>query len=298
LEKPFALIIEDERDVAALLRHVMDMVGYRTEVTLNGGAGMERLSNSRPDLVLLDLNLPGVSGTKILEMIRKDQRLRLTKVIVITAHAQIAEGLSVEPDLILQKPLSIEHFSVLMQRFHEKMKYQKTVPLKDEPWDRVTGLYNQSFFKNRLHFALMQSKEHAQYLFAVISLTLDQDDSVKNRVDIKRWISILQETANILKGVARSTDTIARFHQDQFYVLIENIANNDIPEQIASRIYDRLNEHLENLGSEMRFPVQLGIILCDRKYENIEQILQDVNTAKSLANSQGGICYKDFGELS
>jgi DNA-binding response OmpR family regulator len=71
MDKPTALIIEDERDIAALFRHVMDMVGFQTEIVFHGQAAIERLSNSQPDIVLLDLNLPEVSGSRILEIIRK-----------------------------------------------------------------------------------------------------------------------------------------------------------------------------------------------------------------------------------
>ena len=43
MDKPFVLIIEDERDIAALFRHVMDLAGYRTEIVTNGTAAIERL---------------------------------------------------------------------------------------------------------------------------------------------------------------------------------------------------------------------------------------------------------------
>ena len=47
MSKPFVLIVEDDRDIAALFRHVVDMVGYRTETALNGQIAIERLSNSK-----------------------------------------------------------------------------------------------------------------------------------------------------------------------------------------------------------------------------------------------------------
>ena len=59
MEKPFVLIIEDDRDIAALFRHVMDLAGYRTDIAANGTLALERLSISLPDVVLLDLTLPG-----------------------------------------------------------------------------------------------------------------------------------------------------------------------------------------------------------------------------------------------
>ena len=64
MEKPFVLIIEDDRDIAALFRHVMDLAGYRTDIAANGTLALERLSLSQPDVVLLDLTLPGYAGDR------------------------------------------------------------------------------------------------------------------------------------------------------------------------------------------------------------------------------------------
>jgi two-component system, OmpR family, alkaline phosphatase synthesis response regulator PhoP len=287
IDKPLALIVEDEHDVAALFRHVIDMAGYRSEIAFHGQVAVERLSNSQPELVILDLDLPGVSGNDILKLIRKDERLSHTKVIVVTAHAHLANSLAAEPDITLFKPFSIEQFSDFIERFHLKIKYQTTIPLKDEPWDRVTGLYNQSFFINRLDFSLRQSKEIEQSSFAVIAISLDRDNEIKNQFNIKRWISILRETAKSLKTSVGPTDTLARFDQDTFYILIENLSEKTIPGMIATRIHKRLNKDLANLGNKVRFPIRIGVLLCDNRYENIAEILADAKQAQALPNARG-----------
>ncbi len=64
--KPIALIVEDDQDLATLFRHVLDVAGYQTESILDGKEAMERLEEFPPHLVLLDLQLPGMSGVEIL----------------------------------------------------------------------------------------------------------------------------------------------------------------------------------------------------------------------------------------
>ena len=197
MDKPFALIIEDERDVAALFRHVIDLSGYRTEVALHGQVAVERLSNSQPDIVILDLNLPGVSGIEILEMIHKDERFRHTRVIVITAHAHIAAGLPIQPDLVLLKPISIEQLTTLIDQFNLSEGSQKVIPMQEKPLDIYTGLYNQPFFMNRLESALKQAREIDQYLFAVFLFTVDPKNKIKVQVDTRYWENTLREIAEI-----------------------------------------------------------------------------------------------------
>ncbi len=282
MAKPFVLIIEDERDIAALFRHVVDMLGYRTEIALTGEIAMERLAHSQPDIVVLDLNLPGVSGTEILKNIREDKRLDQTKIIVATAHAYIADSLPVEPDLILLKPVSIAQLSVFIRRLG--------LPEIDEelnPWDKNTGLYNQAFFMKRLESSLRQAKESDQYLFAVLSFKLSKIYDIRRSSDTKTWEGALGDIVEGTKRTLRPTDTIASIDQDNFYILIENIPSQNIPMMVATRIEEMLDESLSAIGEKAQKPAGVGITICDRRCESVEEILAEVERAQALANTPG-----------
>ena len=163
--KPFALIIEDDRDIVALFRHVLDLAGYQTEIVLHGKVAVEHLAISTPDIVLLDLNLPGVSGIEILAMMNADERLKRIPVVVITAHAYLIETLTVKPQLVLIKPVNIEQMTNLILQICPTGKTMESLP-----WDVVTGVYNRSFFMARLQYALERAKQIPQNKFAVLYL--------------------------------------------------------------------------------------------------------------------------------
>jgi CheY-like chemotaxis protein len=167
MDKPFALIVEDDRDIAALFRHVLDIAGYRTEIVMHGRDTIERLNSTRPDIVLLDLNLPGIPGAKILERMRADERLKDIPVVVITAHSHIADSLPVEPDLVLLKPVNLSQLSNLVQRL-------RTTPasLQMTPWDTTTHLYNRGFFDVRLSYSLERAKQIRTNRFGVMFIDL------------------------------------------------------------------------------------------------------------------------------
>jgi diguanylate cyclase (GGDEF)-like protein len=294
MEKPFVLIIEDERDVAALFRHALDLAGYRTEIASHGKVAVERLSKSQPDIVLLDLKLPGVSGAEILQMMSSDERLKGIPVVVITAYSLIADNLSIEPDLVLLKPISLDQLTDLLKRLRLKEETLKTTPWDKTPWDRITGLYNRSFFMNRLDYALKTSKNIGQNLFAVLLMDLDQYKGIKNQFGKERSGYILRETAKSLKTIVRPTDTIARFKEDHFFILIENVPDRDIPIMIATRIQERLRKHLAEIEKRVQILPRIGIILCDNRYNHIDEILRDVKIAHSLAKADGEGGYKIF----
>jgi CheY-like chemotaxis protein len=117
LQKPFALVVEDHPDNALLFAEALNSAGYETEIAREGQRALDRLAQVAPALVLLDLELPRVSGAQILRHIRSDKRLAQVKVILTTASDHLAGPLAQECDLVLLKPISFSQLSELAARF-------------------------------------------------------------------------------------------------------------------------------------------------------------------------------------
>jgi DNA-binding response OmpR family regulator len=117
-QKPLALIIEDDRKLAAIFAQAINMAGFESETIYQGQAALARLAESSPQLVLLDLHLPGSSGQEILEYIRLEPHLTKTKVIIGTADPLLAENFQGDADLILIKPISFTQLRDLASRLH------------------------------------------------------------------------------------------------------------------------------------------------------------------------------------
>lgn len=277
MEKPFALIVEDDRDIAALFRHVLDIAGYHTEIEMHGKEALKHLDSVRPDIVLLDLHLPGVSGVQILERMRADERLQSVPVVVITAYARDADSLPVEPDLILLKPVNLDQLSNLVQRL-------RTTPgsMREPPWDEPTHLYNRSFFTVRLTYSLQRAKQIGYNRFGVLFAELDSIAPLQELFDESRLNEFLRETATRLKANLRPTDTISRFSEGLFLILLEDIFNEDIPDRIARRVGNELENYLwqKHIGSALQ--ISVGVVLCSAAYESAEEILADVDLARKL----------------
>jgi diguanylate cyclase len=287
MEKPFALIVEDDRRNAALFRHVIDLLGFQSEAIFHGQVALERLAHTQPDLVLLDLNLPGVPGNQILDFIRNSERLGPTKVVVISGQAHVIDGLSAQPDLVLLKPVSVDQLTGLINRITLSEQSPKAIPIREKPLDSSTSLYNQSFFKNRLESVLKQSREIDRYLFAVFLFKLEPGGNTMDHRDRKSWEATLREVAGTLRSILRPTDTIARFDPDTFYILIENIPGGEVAVRIADRIQEILHRKIADIESKIRIPIRVGILLGGHGYRKVDVILSDAKYALALAVAQG-----------
>ncbi|PWB71395.1 MAG: hypothetical protein C3F07_14185 [Anaerolineales bacterium] len=280
MERPFALIVEDDRDIVALFRHVLDLAGYQTEIVLHGKAAVEYLATTTPDIVLLDLNLPGVSGGEILRMMRADERLKSVPVVVITAHVNLVETLTEKPQLVLIKPVNIEQMTNLIQRICPAEKAVESLP-----WDLLTGVYSRSFFMARLNYALERAKQLPQNKFAVLYLDLGQSVKLEFLFGSEYNKRVLKDAAGLLKTILRPTDTIARIGEGVFAILIEDISNPDAPIMIASRIQGKIRKYLARKENELQVRANVGVALCGGEYDTIDDILRAADDALSLAKS-------------
>jgi CheY-like chemotaxis protein len=117
MKKRWSLIIEDDAELGTAFAEVLDMSGLRTELVRDGRLALQTLADSEPDLVLLDLHLPVVSGPEVLNYIRNDERLKSTRVVLISADVVRAEHLKEQVDLVLVKPVGFAEIFNLANRF-------------------------------------------------------------------------------------------------------------------------------------------------------------------------------------
>lgn len=112
-----ALIIEDDPAQQDIFMQAVKMAGFTVETIGDGAEALARLKDVEPQLVILDLHLPKVSGDEILAAIRADERLASVPVILATADPILAESLSDTSDLVLLKPISFTQLRDLASRF-------------------------------------------------------------------------------------------------------------------------------------------------------------------------------------
>jgi DNA-binding response OmpR family regulator len=102
------LIIEDNSELAAGIRHNLEIEGYTVDIALDGLSGLEQVRAQSPDLVILDLMLPGLHGFDVLDAIRKESRR--TQVLILSARgeeADVVRGFRLDADQYVTKPFRL-----------------------------------------------------------------------------------------------------------------------------------------------------------------------------------------------
>jgi CheY-like chemotaxis protein len=114
---PYALVVDDDHAVAELFKKALQDAGYQTDILENGHKAQARLVFTTPDLILLDLHLPSLSGDVILRQIRGQQRLGRTHVLVTTGDRNAVDRYSGQADQVLVKPIGYEQVRQLGEKF-------------------------------------------------------------------------------------------------------------------------------------------------------------------------------------
>jgi DNA-binding response OmpR family regulator len=119
--KPLAFVVEDDpalNDIGCLTLAPY----FRVQSFLRGDLALEGLEKNIPDLVILDINIPNVSGGEILKKLRESERFSNTKVILTTADNVQAAMLDAEADIVLLKPVSTNQLRSLAVRISDTIE--------------------------------------------------------------------------------------------------------------------------------------------------------------------------------
>ncbi len=113
------LVIEDEDNIAIALDYLMTREGYRLERLATGAGAVDLIRERQPDLVLLDVMLPEVSGYEICQKVRQDAALAGVKILMMTARGSAMErrkGLAMGADGFISKPFELKELRAEVRR--------------------------------------------------------------------------------------------------------------------------------------------------------------------------------------
>ncbi len=128
MPKEHILVVEDEEDILELVRYNLMKEGYRVTGMLSGEEGIKAARSQPPDLIVLDLMLPGIDGLTVCRELKQDAKTRDLPIIILTAkgeEADIVAGLELGADDYVTKPFSPR---VLLARLRAVLRRRQTEP--------------------------------------------------------------------------------------------------------------------------------------------------------------------------
>jgi diguanylate cyclase (GGDEF)-like protein len=225
LKPPHILIVDDQESVAQFYATVLTQTGMKTTVEIDPSHVLNVMKANTPDLLLLDLNMPNVSGTELAAIIRQQEKHQSIPIIFLSAEANPDKKtslLEVGSDDLLSKGMQPEE---LVRQVKSRVERARTLTAMMYH-DSLTGLLNHAQIQIAAERVFQHSKRtHAHFCVAMVDI--DKFKSVNDTYGHLTGDRVLKALSQLLEQRLRSTDYIGRFGGEEFMLVLPDVSIND-----------------------------------------------------------------------
>ncbi len=260
-EKPIILVVDDEpvaiKMVSLQLRDL-----YQVVPASNGEEALAAIEQQPPDLVILDVVMPGLDGFEVCRRLKYERQTQFIPIIMVTALSDVehrVKGIEAGADDFINKPFnqlellarirSLLRIKQLNQQLEAKIAELESTKQELEQLaitDELTGLYNYRYFKNQLQTELAYAKRTKSNL-SVAVIDIDHFKNYNDRNGHLQGNRILVVIADLLKKHSRNTDVAARFGGEELALVLANC---------DSAAADTVARKLKKIVEDYRFDFQ------------------------------------------
>jgi diguanylate cyclase (GGDEF)-like protein len=230
------LSVEDDPSQAEFLRAVLTSGGYKVRVTSHPSALEADLASFRPDLILMDIRLPGVDGYALSRLIRQDERYAALPIVFLSTEGEVgAQIRSVRAggDEHLVKPVDPALLLSTVAARIERARFLKSLLNRDG----LTRLLTHTAFLERARGAVARKRRDPGRRMAWVMVDLDSFKAVNDIYGHPAGDRVIVALSSLLRRRVRQSDTVGRYGGEEFALLLEDL---DPPD--AVRLLDRLRE--------------------------------------------------------
>lgn len=288
ISKGKVLIIDDAPDTVEIIKKLLVFEGYEVLTTSTGEEGVKKVEQEKPEIVLLDITLPGIDGNEALRRIRKVDSI--VSVIMLTAFATVDNAISALKEGasdFIKKPFENEHLIHLVnqclvkyQTLKEKGRLEEEVQ-RLSITDDLTGLYNYRHFYKTLELEIARLKRQR----TALSLLMFDMDNFKRYNDLYGHLEgdkVLKKVGEVVDRLIRShVDSGYRYGGDEFAVLLVGATLDQ-----AMPIAERLRISIEQAGFR-DISVSIGVTEFYPDY-NLREFVRLADDSLYAAKHSGG----------
>ena len=272
------LIVDDNPANLRLLSDILREQGYQARRAISGSLALKSLEATIFDLILMDINLPGMNGYEICEKIKQNSKTKHIPVIFISAYDEpldkvkafkvggtdyITKPLNNEEVIArienqikiirLQREISMQNIKLKQQYLERTEQLQKTEQslqksqkelLNKSLRDNVTGLDNRVVFMGKLRKACRKLVIHQDYNFYILVIECKYLAVYNHLMNFEIKDRVLSEAAKILRASLPEDITLARLNDNNFVILLSQINNLNSAINIAKNLYNKFQKPL------------------------------------------------------
>jgi diguanylate cyclase (GGDEF)-like protein len=299
------MMVEDDPLIVELIRRSLARSGYQRFVyTTDAPEAIALMQRQRPDVVLLDVHMPRMSGIEILKRMRADAQLLHTPAIVLSGaedtHTKL-KALEIGATDFLRKPVDPIELALRLRNTLTVKAHQDFLAF----FDRTTGLVNRQRFLGELERALIDADAPGR-MGALLQLDLDRFRQINEVLGPATGDAVLREAGRRIRGVlqeyggrCRQRDErpfAARFGGDEFSVLLPQVAGIESPTHVASELLRALAAPLAVGDKPLHVTASVGLALFPADGLSGDELVRNAGAALKDAKNAGRNAFRFYSK--
>ena len=301
------MMVDDEETTLDVLEMFLEEEGYRKFVpTTESTSAVDRMTRERPDVVLLDLIMPGVGGLEILGAVRARDDLRHTPIIILTSATDSEtklKALELGATDFLAKPVDPSELALRLRNTLAAKAYQDRLVY----YDGLTGLPNRRLFNERMDHELARARKDGKEC-AVLHIGLDRFKQINDSLGREVGDQMLTLCAERLEGCVRTAgfagkvsddrrnSPLSRIGGDEFALCLWGVGSLGRAARAARRLLAEMSEAFEVGYRDLFLTASIGIAQFPEDGEDVETLLRKADMAMSHAKQSGRNTYQFYRE--
>jgi diguanylate cyclase len=307
------LIVDDDSDALMLMSATLEADGFLVSTASDGADALRRFRADAGDLVMLDVDMPGMTGYDVCAALRREAG-ELLPIVMVTGMDDVASvdaAYRAGATDFIAKPISwalIGHRVRYLLRAYQIARNLEAAEGRIRRlayFDSLTGLPNREHFRHRLAGALEIAKRHEQAL-ALLCIDLDNFKRINDTLGHGVGDELLRTVASRLREVLRASDAVgrpgaegadenlSRLGGDEFMVLLSQISAPDQTAIVAQRIVRTIMQPMRLTQHEVLVTPSIGIAVYPADGSDYETLVRNADLAMYFAKRRGPGTYALF----
>jgi len=277
------LVLDDSRAQAKFMETVLKRAGMNACVITDPMQIINALDEFSPEIIILDMYMPGCTGTEIARVIRQQDKFHSVPIIYLSAEEDVnkqLQAMSLGGDDFLTKPIDPKHLVATIHNRGRRARSLLALMIRDS----LTGLYNHTHTLYLLEQEIVRARQKDQPLaFAMIDI--DEFKKVNDTYGHPIGDRILRSLSMFLKQRLRKTDHIGRYGGEEFAVILPNTSARDA-QNVLDEIRQRFSE-LQQQAGEQEFRVSFSCGVADWQGDSAQTLCERADKALYRSKEHG-----------
>jgi len=282
---PTVLVVDDELSVRDYLKETLTTEGYRVLLASNGSEGICLAIERDPDLIILDLMMPGITGFEVIQRLKKHPTACDIPVVVFSAKdLSRGEALLLGQDV---ERILVKGTSNRSDVLHQLHKLELLYPVRAKLMDTKLDCFNLRYMQRRLDHEISRALRY-HHSFSVLAWRMDGFDKYCKKYGDRWGLAALKASVSILHVIIRKADVVARLDHDCLMLLLPGLSQQGCY-SVAEKIRLRISHQHLPLPNQQKghLTVSIGGVSSDACKDR-EEMMVLIRQRMDMAVEEGG----------